>query len=356
MSSDTRVLVTGGSGFIGGRVVEALHLSGFRKPVAGLRRWASAARVARFPVDMVRCDVLDPDQLREAMDGVGAIVHCAVGDHRVTVEGTRNVMAAALDHGVDRIVHLSTVEVYGPVEGEIDESSPIQRSGNPYADSKVEAEQVCTEFIARGGPIVILRAPIVYGPFSELWTIRVADRLGARAYGLAPEERDGTCNLLYVDDLVLAVLLALDRPDGIGQAFNVNGPERLSWNEYLERFNRALGLPPLEPRSVGKTRLRARLMSFVRAGAKFLLGRFQPQIQRLYTSSHLAKRLMKSSEQSLRLTPTPAELKLYRRRAFYVAERARTQLGYQPRYPLDRGLATSLEWLNHHRLPTRVHG
>jgi len=351
MKSDNRVLITGGTGFIGGRVVEAMHLSGFRKPVVGLRRWASAPRIARFPVEMVFCDVMNLDQLRAAMKGVSAVIHCAVGGPSVNVEGTRNVLAAAVDEGLQRIVHLSTVEVYGPVWGEIDESWPLQRSGSPYADSKFEAEHICKEYISQGAPVVILRPPIVYGPFSDLWTVRVAERLFAGAYRLAWDEDDGICNLIYIDDLVRAIFLALAQPDAVGNAFNINGPERLTWNEYLDRFAGALGLAPLQQGVNSKARLRAHLMHYIRSTAKLVLERFQPQIMKLYAEYNLAKHLMKYTQQALRLTPTPAELGLYRRKAFYIAEKARHQLGYEPRYSLDRGLQLSIDWLKHHQLP-----
>ena len=94
MSRDT-ILVTGAGGFIGCRVVEFLHLSGWASPRAGVRRWSSAARLGRLPVDIIQCNVTDPAQVATAVEGVDAIVHCAVGDRSVTVDGTRNLLEAA---------------------------------------------------------------------------------------------------------------------------------------------------------------------------------------------------------------------------------------------------------------------
>src|ERR1043166_1234625 len=117
LSSARPILVPGAGGFIGGRVVEMLQgLLGI--PVrASVRRWTSAARIGRLPVEIVLCDIADADQVRRAMDGVRGVVHCAYGDPAVFVEGTRTVLQAALEAGVDRVVHLSTMEVYGDVEG-----------------------------------------------------------------------------------------------------------------------------------------------------------------------------------------------------------------------------------------------
>ena len=116
MPADPLILVTGGGGFIGGRFAEVIYLTGFGRVRVGVRRWAGAARAARFPVDIALCDVLDSPQIAEAMRGVDVVIHCAVGDRRVIEEGTGNVLDAATRAGVSRVLHLSTAEVYGPAE------------------------------------------------------------------------------------------------------------------------------------------------------------------------------------------------------------------------------------------------
>ena len=106
MSAERVILVTGGGGFIGNRFVEVIHLTGFGRVRVGVRRWASAARAARFPIEIVLCDVLDDRQIAAAMHGVDVVVHCAVGDERVIVEGTRNVLEAGrAQSGVARASH-----------------------------------------------------------------------------------------------------------------------------------------------------------------------------------------------------------------------------------------------------------
>ena len=136
-SAERVILVTGGGGFIGNRFVEVIHLTGFGRARVGVRRWASAARAARFPIDIVLCDVLDVRQIAAAMHGVDVVVHCAVGDERVIVEGTRNVLEAAARNQVSRVLHISTAEVYGSeVSGRVDETRPCTTTGSPYANAK----------------------------------------------------------------------------------------------------------------------------------------------------------------------------------------------------------------------------
>ena len=204
MAIKDTILVTGAGGFIGGSLVEAIYLSEFANVRAGVRRWSSAARVARFPIDIVLCDIMQPNQVAKAMEGVKAVVHCAYNDSReVIVQGTQNMLEAAQRSGVKRFVYLSTAEVYGTdVSGQIDEMFPYQYTGREYTDSKIEAEKLCWEFYGKGLPLTILRPSIVYGPFSKSWLVRMAQRLLSGKWGMFENYGDGNCNLVYVDDLV----------------------------------------------------------------------------------------------------------------------------------------------------------
>ena len=344
--SERKILVTGAGGFIGGRMVEVLHTLGVGTVRAGLRRWSSGARVGRFPVEMVKCDVRSAEEVRAAMDGVTHVIHCAVGDHVTTVEGTRNVMRAALASGVQRVVHLSTIDVYGkPASGEIDESHPVVRTGEAYGDSKIEAEQVCQEMAAGGLHVTILRPTLVHGPFSTWWTMAYAQRLQSRPWLIPENDAQGTCNIVYVDDVVGAAIAALDADTAPGEAFNINGVDRPSWNEYFHALNDAMGLPALRAETAGRARMSALAVQPLRKGAKLALKHFSPLIMGAYKRSELVRRSMKRAEALIRTTPAPTEFAVYGRRESYSAAKAERLLGWQPRFTMATALPLTADWL-----------
>src|SRR5690625_2391835 len=166
------VLITGATGFIGGRLVEILaRWARVRALVADDTR---TSRIDRYPVEMVRGDIRDEAAVAQAARGVDVIFHCAYGSRgkpeekrAITVGGTKNEIAAARASGA-RLVHLSTQMVYGtPEKGVITEELPRQEGGGTYAESKVEAEKLVESAAAAGLPATILQPTAVYGPRSE---------------------------------------------------------------------------------------------------------------------------------------------------------------------------------------------
>lgn len=346
--TDRRVFVTGAGGFIGGRIVEVLDATDGFQPVAGLRTWANGARIGRLSVAMRRCDVLEPDQIVAALEGVDCVVHCARGTREVTVRGTRNVLEAALRRGTERVVHLSTCDVYGDVQGRVSETKGLEKTGAEYGDSKIEAEEVCREFRDHGLSVTVLRPTLVYGPFSESWTIEFAERIVGTGWMIPERFGTGTCNLLYVDDLVAAVLAALSSEAGADEDFNVNGSAGVTWNRYLRSLASALGMEEVEPDGEIQARLSSALMMPVRKTAKELLKRFEGPIMSVYQRSSVAQSLMKALEHRVRMVPTTDEYRMYRREVRYSTEKIEELLKWTPSVDVDEGVALSARWLRHH--------
>ncbi len=350
MTPDTRILVTGAGGFIGGWTVESLWFHGFRRVVAGVRRWSRAARISRFPIEIVLCDVLNMDQVEKATEGVDAIVHCAVGTEDVIIKGTENLLKAAHHNRVGRFIHLSTINVYGEVEGEVDENYPFMRTGNSYGDSKIEAEKLCQKYVDRGVSVVVLRPTIVYGPYCTLWVKKFAERMRSGKWGIFRGIGEGTCNLVYVQDVVNAIILCLQSERAVGEAFNVNGSEQVTWNEYFCRLNAALGLPPLSEIDTNKAEFASTLVAPLKATARFVVNHYGDMLTRIYQRSAVARRIMKRAEESMIATPGKAELRQFSRKARYSISKARSVLGYEPRVDLNTGVQLSAQWLHHESL------
>jgi nucleoside-diphosphate-sugar epimerase len=303
------------------------------------------------------CDIMNPAQIEQAMVGVDWVAHCAYTDEReVIIQGTKNMLDAALRTGVKRFVFVSTAEVYGStVSGNINESVSPQVSGWEYPDAKIEAEKLCWEYYQKGVPVTILRPSIVYGPFSLTWVVGYALRLLSGNWGLFKEYGDGICNLIYVDDLVNAILLGAYRDAAIGEVFNVNGPDRVTWNQFFQKFNDLLGGPPLHEIDSTKLKLKATTIGFARQSAMYLKNQFGPAVgktSRLFLSMeqrNRIKRRMKSAQYSMKTTANTRDLdRLYSRKAFFEMAKAQEKLDYQPQFDMGAGLQISVDWLEHH--------
>lgn len=306
-----KVLVTGAGGFIGSRVVHRLASADGIEVVAG-RRDGRPDPVATT----VRADVTDPGSMRDALAGVDAVVHCAYGDATVTVEGTRTVLAAAADAGVARVVHLSSIAVYGSATGEVTENRPYDRQASGYGAWKIAAEEAV---LAASVPSVCLRPTIVYGPGSELWVDKPLRRLRSGRWGTFGPLGEGTCNPVHVDDVAAAVEAGLRT--GATGAFNVNGTETLTWNDWFRRLAAADGRTTLPDVGAARTRWRTVAALPLRVAARAVPSYDPPYLLGV---------------------PASSELTLFGLRATYPIAAAQAALGWSPRVPLAEGLPTAV--------------
>jgi nucleoside-diphosphate-sugar epimerase len=251
-----RILVLGGNGYIGRRVVAALAQSPWATPVAASRRF-SPSTIAEG-VEHIRLDATDRAALRAALKGIHGVVNCIAGDANsiVSSAGVLFEEAASRDPTL-RIVHLSSMAVYGAATGFLEESAALSDSPTPYVRAKVAAERLATVF----GDTVILRPGIVYGADSPQWTDRIARWLQARRIGDLGPRGDGYCNLLYIDDLVAAILQSLQLPGAAGGTFNLAAPSPPTWNEYFIAFALALAAPPVRRMTQRRLMIETKLLA-----------------------------------------------------------------------------------------------
>lgn len=250
-----RALVTGASGFIGGRLAERLVVECGATVRVLVRAVGRAAPLSRLPVEIAVGDVRDPATLGPALADCDIVFHCARGtdgsvhDRRaVDVDGTRNLLVASLAAGVKRFVHTSTVVVYDvPATGQLDERSPRGGPPDPYAAAKRDAETAVLGLAARL-PVTVLQPTVVYGPHAGVYGRDVLEELRASRIPLV-NGGDGVCNALYVDDLVTAYVLAATSDRAVGESFLVSGPEYPTWAEFFAGFERMLGVTRTVPMS-----------------------------------------------------------------------------------------------------------
>ncbi|EYF03338.1 NAD-dependent epimerase/dehydratase family protein [Chondromyces apiculatus] len=317
---DVPILVTGASGFIGGRLTERLASEeGARVDGTG-RSFREEARLRSAGVTLCPADVRDRTAMERLCHGKQIVVHLAAWVQRgrggeadayaINIDATRVLIEAAAAAGVRRFVLVSTVAAYGlPVVDDIDESVPLDtHQGDLYGRTKALGEQAAEEAAARAGlSLTILRPAMVIGPGSPGWTtgmLRLVQRGVPVLYG-----KSGFAYPVYIDDVVDAILLAATRPEATGQAFNVSGPS-VEWATFFGHYGRMLGKSPRRvPMAV------ARAIAW--ANETFKLG----------------------------IPLTTLRLRTYVRRLRYPTQKAEQLLGWKPRVSLDEGMRRSEAWL-----------
>lgn len=251
-----KILVIGASGQIG-KVLVARLLSGTFEVICASR----GRRATQSACQQLVLDTRDLAALTRALAGVDAVINCVAGDADSIAKGAESLVNAALAAGTPRIVHLSTMSVYGRFEGFADEETPFDASLGWYAAAKCQAEQQMTRYGERGGKAVVLRPGCVYGPGSALWVGRIGRWLASGRMGDLGATGDGWSNLVHVDDVCTAIVnsLSLDLPAGTVSRFNLAAPDSPRWNDYFGDLARAIGATPLRRPNMRRVRLDARL-------------------------------------------------------------------------------------------------
>jgi nucleoside-diphosphate-sugar epimerase len=248
-----KVLVLGGSGYIGSRLCTMLADSGWATPVS-----ASSRREAPG-VENLRIDTTAAASVTRAVQGMDAVVNCVAGSARAIAEGAKVLAEACAKADCARFVHLSSMAVYGAREGLVGERSPLDPALGWYARAKCDAEEHVASFAKSGGRAVILRPGCVWGPGSELWVGRIGRYLHARRLGDLGAGGDGWSNLVHVDDVCNAIAAALHMAQPAGQirTYNLAAPDSPRWNEYFIDLALAIGATPVRRISPGQLRLDA---------------------------------------------------------------------------------------------------
>ncbi len=255
------VLVTGGAGFIGSHLVERLLRIGQDVRVLDNFSTGHRANLAGFDVEIVEGDIQSYERVHNAVRGCDVVLHQAalpsvprsiadpLTSHATNATGTLNVLLAARDENVRRLVFASSSSVYGAVEGLPKHEAMATMPISPYGSAKLAAESYCRSFHeVYGLETVALRYFNVFGPRQDPqseYAAVIPKFIAAYAAGRAPTiygDGEQSRDFTYVDNIVDANLRALAAPGVSGRAFNVACGEQITLNALSDELRTQMGV------------------------------------------------------------------------------------------------------------------
>jgi nucleoside-diphosphate-sugar epimerase len=330
-----KVLVTGAAGFLGGHLVDLLIERG-DEVRALVRPVEDASRLHTLPgVEIVQGDLTDAASLRRAVQGVQRVYNVAAKTgpwgpeavyHATNVQGVLDLIAASMDAGVERIVHTSSITVYGHhLRGIISEDHPYHAENNPYSRSKITSEKLIFKLVKeQGAPVVVVRPGWIYGPHDTASFGRFV-QLVASGKGFFLGSGTNIVPIVYVRDVAQGLIKAGDASDeSIGRVYNIVDDRRVTQTHYLNTVADALHVPHVR-----------RHIPFA---AAYLAG----------SSAEFVWRALNWQTKAPPPIMTYGVTLLGSDQQFSI-ERARRELGYAPLFDVQRGVAEGVHWYLHQK-------
>ncbi len=328
-------LITGATGLLGSHIAEQLVAAG--KPVRVLVRPTSdTSFLDTLGVEKAVGDVTQPETLPAAMEGVDTVYHAAarVGDwgpwHEfvaISIEGTRNMLDAARDADVGRFLHVSSISAYGHPDGEgmvLDETAPLGvnlHKWSYYSRAKVEAEKLAWEYHKRGDvPVTVVNPSWLYGERDRASMPRMIRAIKA---GKAKIIGDGQnrLNLTYAGNEAEGCILAATSDKAVGESYNLSNDGEITYEQYVQKVAECVGCPPVKKHVPYKVAYHA---AFLMELFGHMVGKKKPPLVTRYA------------------------VWLMGRRCFFSAEKARTELGWQPTVSYEEGIPRAVNWCLEH--------
>jgi nucleoside-diphosphate-sugar epimerase len=257
--ASAKALVTGGTGLLGSHIAEQLCRQGIA--VRALCRVGSDTAFLRsLGAEIVDGDVTDLESVRRACAGAEVVYHSAarVGDWgpwedfvRVSIDGTQNLLDASAEAGVKRFLHISSISVYGRVDGEgkiFDETAPLGvklHKRSYYTRAKIEAEKRAWSMHESGRmPVTVIRPSWLYGPRDRASLPRIIDSIRRRKVKLIGDG-ENRCNVVHAANVAEACILAAQSDRAIGEVYNCCHDGVLTHRQYFNMIAAALGEPEI---------------------------------------------------------------------------------------------------------------
>ncbi|MCI0515556.1 NAD-dependent epimerase/dehydratase family protein [candidate division KSB1 bacterium] len=324
-----KVLVTGGTGFTGGYLVDELVQQKYPVRALSLPN-QNVDKLKQLGVEIVYGDLTKPDTLTAAIAGIDTVFHIAAIYREqnvpkqyffdVNVDGTRNLLNAAHTAGVRRFVHCSTVGVQGEIKNPPAQETAPYSPGDVYQRSKVAGEKLALEFF-KTHPMegVVFRPVGIYGP-GDTRFLKIFKMVNSGKFRMIGNG-EVLYHLTFVRDLVKGIILCGEKKEAVGEIFTLGGNEYVTLNEYVRLLAEVLQVP-------------------------------QPRKSVPLWPMWIAAVLCETLCYPLRIQPP-----IFRRRLdFFTKDRAfdiskaKRLLGYNPQVDLKKGLKITAEWYREQHL------
>jgi nucleoside-diphosphate-sugar epimerase len=325
-----KVLVTGAAGFLGGHLVDMLLERGddVRAMVRPVEDTSYLQTLKN--VEIVQGDLTDSDSLKRAVQGVQRVYNVGARTgpwgleevyRAINVQGLSSLIYAALDAGVQRIVHTSSITVYGHhLHGIVTEDHPYHAEDNPYSRTKIAGEKLVANLVKdQGAPVVTVRPGWIYGPRDNASFGKYVARVEGGKFFLIGSGSN-IVPVVYVRDVAQGLIKAGDGPDkAIGQAYTLVDDRRVTQAEYLNTIADALGKPHLK---------------------------FRAPFTALYLAGRSAELVWQAMGKRNAAPPplTTYGITLQGGDQQFSIDKARRDLGYAPEYDVTRGVGEGVRW------------
>ncbi|NQU63532.1 MAG: NAD-dependent epimerase/dehydratase family protein [SAR324 cluster bacterium] len=321
------VLITGATGFIGGHLVDHFLSKGDKVRALVKPGNTHTKTLIQKGVEVVRGDVRHYQHVVRVMSGINIVIHCAavVTDwaskkeyEAVTVGGTRNICRAATKGNIERLVYISTNDVFGRNEKSvIDESSPLHNWEEPYPDHKIKAEEICWLFHQeQRTPITIVYPCWVYGKNDYTFVADLADAIIKKK--MIFWRKKALVWPTYIDNLIGLIARISEDERAIGNGYLVHDGESTTLQEFCLKIAESLDVPPI-----------TRQLPYPVAYAYAVLLETLYTIIRKKTRPLLTTYVVKNLGSRLR----------------FSIEKAKNELGWQPEISFEEGFKRTMDWL-----------